>query len=571
MAFSQHNTLLVIGAEKRTAVWDYVTGTELYVFQEYHNTWCTTIPHDGRMVATGYHKPEICLRELTKGKSTTLTRHEGNTTMLAFSPTSSSVLASLSKDNMLRLWNIENGTSTHVVNLKGLELVDLMFSPDGESVIAVYDGVRDIRGEKSLLLEAYTVGTGDLIATVGQCRGQHMATSVDGQTVLSYYYVSNSVILSNATENAALHETSAKKPYAAAFCPPNGELLAMTFQSGLIEIRRVDSWGIVWTSKFHDIPRSVSFSPDGKFLAVSDKGVKVQLYDLSADTDGSDNDIIVSSVEFLPAEENLVMLKTGIKRLWCRMEGVIPRDVDCNLIASISYPVERLEFSPDGSHVALRIGRARNPEEVQLWTKRMDRQIRTYNGARNIRFSPDGSHIALEMQDQVRILDQTTSEERVVLKISDRETLESVSLFRFSPDGRVMVWNGDGKLCFADVATGEEWATTYFIKCGNIAFSPDGETVLVDGSDECLSVYQLVHVRTGKKVVAITLEWMFLNFEFHPKGHLLATVDVGTINVWDVRSGVKVHKLSTNLMDDWRITYRMKFSSAGTLLALSWP
>ena len=271
VAFSPVDNLLVCGAGLITSVWDYFTGTELYRLHGTYRIYFVTLSPDSKNIATGLWDGEICVRDFTKGKSTIIGHERREIVGISISPTSTNTLAFISGDKTLRIRNIENKATTHVYRSDGLKPNMLMFSPGGEGLL--YGDGKRLRG----------VVSGDLIRTVQGGTGIIITISPDGHTVISHA-TDSGVTLWNAKTGTILHAASTEVYVrAAAFCPPKGEIPALAFGGGTIEIRPSSSWNLVGTLVINDMPRHITFCHDGMLLAARGNGSPVHLYDMSVE------------------------------------------------------------------------------------------------------------------------------------------------------------------------------------------------------------------------------------------------------------------------------------------------
>lgn len=116
VAFSPTDNLVVsIFSDKTTRLWDCITGTERFRFEERESYCCTAFSPDGKSVALGSSGGLISIREFGKGSVIDLKGHEKLVSHVAFSRKSSSILASISHDCTLRIWNIDERRTIHVL------------------------------------------------------------------------------------------------------------------------------------------------------------------------------------------------------------------------------------------------------------------------------------------------------------------------------------------------------------------------------------------------------------------------------------------------------------------------
>ncbi|MEX0642661.1 MAG: hypothetical protein WD468_08160, partial [Pirellulales bacterium] len=139
-----------------------------------------------------------------------------------------------------------------------------------------------------------------------------------------------------------------------------------------------------------------------------------------------------------------------------------------------------IAISPDGKTLALGYG-----QTVRLWEVSTGRQIDELPGHANlvcgVAFAPDGKTLASsDYSENVKLWDLTTGRERATLKPG-----QDVAGLQFSGDGRVLALVGK-RVQLWDVVANREIATLgeserEFV---NIAFAPDGNTVVGSGDRE---------------------------------------------------------------------------------------
>ncbi|KAB5522880.1 hypothetical protein GE09DRAFT_1154464 [Coniochaeta sp. 2T2.1] len=558
-AFSPVDDLLASGSrDNTTRIWDYITGTELYKFEESSTVFFVVFSTDGKTVASGLHDGVIRLREFSKGRSIDLIGHTDLVSGIAFAPKSSSTLVSVSDDKTLRIWNIEKEQTAYIFHVQQNRTPILALSPGGEFVAVEtgdpFDGAVTLWG----------VEKGELRTTFHRIDSALTAISIsmDGEIVIlaSEYRM---VEVWNVETGQMLHDTDYEdRIEAILFCPPDGEYVAIVLSSGTVELRRAETWDHVGNFITDSNPRGLSLSRDSQFLATAfaDNNT-IRLYDMTANTSRAGRDVSregrVISVEFFPGKDNVVMSTSDtMTQFW---------NATSTPITSLPASVSAARFSLDERFVGLEIiNGAVFHGTVQLWSQCMARKIASYDDADWISFSPDSSHVALRSMRKTRIVDSTTLEETVVLNMF------WPYCFEFSPDGRFAAWlDAPGEIRFLDLTSSEEHVELTSFSANDFTFSPDGELVMLwKRYGLTTDNISLLEVSTGKERAAFPGGHPDHRLStFHPAGHLVLAGETD-ISIWNTASGGNIHTLKLDAFDECEFQ-TLAFSKAGELIAAS--
>jgi WD40 repeat protein len=124
---------------------------------------------------------------------------------------------------------------------------------------------------------------------------------------------------------------------------------------------------------------------------------------------------------------------------------------------------------------------------------------------------------------------------------------EGVYEVAFSADGKTVLGASPDKLRVWEAATGKTAQASDLkhgsMKCrGRFAFSPDGKTLALAGSDAGKHVVALWDVRTAKRTQTLEgHEGVIDSLAFSPDGKTLASGgEGGTIRLWDFDPGAKL-------------------------------
>ncbi len=174
-------------------------------------------------------------------------------------------------------------------------------------------------------------------------------------------------------------------------------------------------------------------------------------------------------------------------------------------------------------------------------------------------FSPDGSLLASCTGETLEVRNTATWAAPLVLRGLTGQLYGS-GVRAFSPDNRWLASGGwDGTVQLWDLTTGKPLRplTGYPIQVADVAFSPDGKTVITAG-------------RTGLKVWEVASGYLLHTLHgvepgrvrFSPAGDRVAASDNGTIRVWETRSWNEVQYL----IGHTGYVYRFAFTPDGSKL-----
>jgi WD40 repeat protein len=263
--------------------------------------------------------------------------------------------------------------------------------------------------------------------------------------------------------------------------------------------------------------RAVSFSSDGKFLAV---GVTSGIYLFDPQT--------LSTLEFIRTNT------------WARSVLFAPGS---NMLAAGLFDNTIKFWNVPGTELT------RTISDPKGWI-------------RSISFSSDGALIASASDDNtVRIWRMSDSSPLLVL---DKDTT-GVRAVALSPDGTlvatalgdktVRVWEvPSGKLLYT-LNGHEDW-----VRC--LAFSPDGQLLASGSFDKTIRVWNMLNGRLKRTLKGHSSS--VLGVTFSPGGEILASGSVdGTVRIWNVSDGAPIRVLQGHT----NFVYAVAFSPDGQTLA----
>jgi Tol biopolymer transport system component len=273
---------------------------------------------------------------------------------------------------------------------------------------------------------------------------------------------------------------------------PDGQSIAAIDHLGRVRIRpAVDGGGIERDLDVHGLATAMTFSPDGRRLAIGRDEPDVVLFDLNGGSPERLPGIPVrrtSDLRFSPDGRILAVSSymSSAILLWDLEAGRLRRTLQGD-----SSAVRAMAFSPDGRTLATSSFTA-----VLLWDLATGRPRHRLAGPGiyipSLAYSPDGSLLAaVDLgAKSVRIWDAGTGGQARMIPFRSLPT----NSLAFSPDGRLLATaDGDGFASLWVVATGRELRrldgrAQYLWK---VAFSPDGRTLAAVGDDDDIRLWDL--------------------------------------------------------------------------------
>ncbi len=355
----------------------------------------------------------------------------------------------------------------------------------------------------------------------------------------------------------------------------------------------------------HDgILESVSFSPDGKFIATASRDRTVKIWSL----DGKKQLVKLeehkgegfNSVVFSP---DGTLIATGswdkTAKIWSRngkllhtltghKEAVleVAFSPDSQLLATASWDntvkiwsrdgkllhtltghkdkVNSVTFSPDGKLIAT----VSWDKTVKLWN--LDgKELRTFTGHQDmiwsVSFSPDGKRIATASGDRTVKIWNLDGKELQTLK-GHQNGVNSVA---FSPDGKLIATASGDKTVKLWNRNGQELETLYghTDAVNSVAFSPDGKLIVTASNDKTAKIWKLYSPHSN--IIRGHQDEVF-DVVFSPDGKFIATASWDkTAKLWSI-AGDKLQELRTFDGHKGRVN-KVSFSPDGQLIATaSW-
>ncbi|MCX8566987.1 MAG: WD40 repeat [Glomeribacter sp. 1016415] len=439
---------------------------------------------DGLWLVTSERKDIQLYKVEGLQKIHTYTGHEGGVNNVAFSP-DSQWLASGGGDKV-KLWYVSGDRSlAHTYTGHKGKVASIAFSPNGQWLAS---------GSKDKTVKLWDVlGERTLLHTYAENRGEvHcLAFSPDSQWLAAGFgFYDSTIKLWNVLGDWSLvhayteHESSTA---ASVTFSPDGKWLASGNYDSTVKLWNVLGERIlVHTYTGHSgIVRSVVFSPEGEWLASgsSDKSVKLwrvtgERFLIHTYTGNSEQ---INSVAFSPNGQWLASSGWRSVKLWS-VSGVR------HTHAGHEGEVNGVAFSADGHWLAS----GSEDKTVRLWSVLDNKSLtHTYVGhkgkVKSIAFSPDGQWLASGSRDSSIKLWHVSGDRSLAHTYNRHENLSLINSVVFSPDSQwlasgrydntVHLWHVSGDRSLVHIYVGHSSSVN------SVAFSPDGQW-LASGSDD---------------------------------------------------------------------------------------
>jgi WD40 repeat protein/transcriptional regulator with XRE-family HTH domain len=335
---------------------------------------------------------------------------------------------------------------------------------------------------------------------------------------------------------------------------------------------------------------SLAFSPDGQMLATAgvtrvifwDANSGEKLFILAGESTGATigYNIGVGKISFSPDGRRLAVANMdGVSKVWD-----LSTQAEVLALPPVGLPAKAIAYSPDGRFLAT----GGDEGILTLWDALDGAAVytRTLGGIiHSLAFNPDGQQVAAASEDgSAKIWDTTTGQELVSLPrltgMYDMDFLADGRLATAGQDGVTRVWDAvsgqqllnltsgastvisvvgspdgaliatgsyDGQIRLWDAAPGHELLTipAHQAIVWNVAYSPDGRFLASASVDGAVKVWEAETGRLRQTLTGSDETGGFTGLTYSPDGAILAGGGLdGTVWLWDGRSGALLQTLT---------------------------
>jgi WD40 repeat protein len=462
------------------------------------------------------------------------TGHTHDILEVKFSPDDSQLISYSAGDRRLCLWDVKSGrllwmTKTEFVQRgnESYNLKEFYWSENGNFVVT-----KSMNGT----YQTWDAKTGKILS-LGEAKPDVKLISPN-RKMISFTKDHNKIITTGGT----IKEIKRFGNDSAFDTSHDGTMIAEGGGWGDASIRITDirsgkSW---WLDGHPSVIKTISYSPDGKYLAVAGSDKNIYIFDaakraLSKTLTGHTRP--VSSLAFSPDGKTLISCSEHeLIKVWDWQEGKFLQDIKSE---EDMFGVKKISFSSDGKYFLTTSDRV----QFRLWDAQTLQLVRNFQtkegyessgGNMTIGYSGVPVLTALFADSDKRIL---SSHEDGTLRLWDIVSGKQVESFKVGSESPFVLISPDSKTILAAVAKGDE----YQIRLFN---AKDGKEIRKFDDEETSYIETLAMSPTGK------------NF---------ATADIlGDVFLWDINKPKPIGKLEVGFSEDGVIA----FSPDGKTLAV---
>ncbi len=490
---------------------------------------CAAYSPDGRwLTAAGPGDGEVKVWEAATGREVRTLRHPDTAIRALTLAADGRQLAVACSDGTVTLWDATDGRKVRTLLGHAHWVDSLAFSPDGRRLATSAENPRETGPERNEV-KFWDTASGQEVLSLRDVPGRALtvAFSPDGRLLATAS--SESIQVWDSQTGQKVRELGTGR-HAAVFSPDGRRLAGLSHQGATVwdlasgkEMFHLTHPSLHWLMGF---VHTLAYSPDGEWLATTDSGGTVWIWDASGGGEllrlrGGSQDI--TGLAFRPDGRQLAAAGRNLK-VWdltsppqCRIlpggYGSVSFSRDGTLLATLSQSWDR---------------------KVQVWTTTTGQLLRTFTGhtanVHTVALLPAGQRLVSGGEDGVRVWDVASGRQL--------HFLHKQLLLALSPDGRWLATTeqpGTVKIWDAE-SWRQTWAFTGDERPGEpvLAFSPDGRW-LADGSREGGVI--LREAASGREQFQVPVRGRVSGLAFRPDGQELLVAGPDGVQVWDPVGG----------------------------------
>lgn len=513
-------------------------------------------------------------------------------------------LATAGDDQTIHIWNVHTAISQTIVLDQQSPVRSLAFSPDGETIAAVFDNMVQLWNIDQPNEPLATESPGDTIFETAVFSADGLLLAAGGSDTSGN---NGKVYLWFVSEmgNPALASLPPLSEYddsiVALSFDPSGQSLVAADNSGRVWLWDTIALALVELYHQEGSTQTLSFSPDGQYLATGHGNGHIRLWPLTAagSSTALGSSFPVWSVAFSPDGNTLASAGGDALHLWQAEDFLATNDALPDILFSI--PAERssfvapnaITFGRDASGNVL-LAAVDFANGVYLWRAeqlpplsptildpiQLNEHVNEGEGHtgqnETIAFNDDASLMAVGSEDKTITLWDISEPDNPVLlsKLIDQHQ-DKVSSVLFSRDGQLLasadqsggllLWNVEQLLAegqpLVQLIGHEAWIN-------GLSFSPDGQWLASGSDDDSLKLWDIHDLAAGTTLTPTSLlahQGNVYAVAFSPDEKWLASADEsGVILLWDTNDYSQPARQFSN--DDDAV-WSVAFSPDSDLLA----
>jgi WD40 repeat protein len=471
--------------------------------------------------------------------------HQGAVQDLVFSPDGKR-LASASRDRSVKIWDAGSRELLLTLPDHPGPIKKIAFRPGG-TWLAAASGQGDAEGGLRLDLpgqiKVWDAYSGQPVFTLeGHMRAVSSVAFAPDKALLASASHDKTIRIwdLNTAKAERILRDHAESVVSLAYSP-DGKYLASADEKGAVLIWNTSTWKTTITGKGLGRLAHVTFSPDGKLLAICRVGAPIVLFQIEQSKElarlGSDHEVAFQAAF---SRDGKYLVSAGLDQVIRTWELATKKAV--LTLRGHEGPVETVVYDPDGEHL-LSGGFDRT---IKVWHAWRSPEARVFTGHRGpveaIAFAADDKYLVTGSTDsEVKFWDLATGKETRTLK-PQAGPVWGLALDR---DGQLLATAQEQKVIkLWDAATGAEVGVLrgHQGSVWSVAFERTGERLVSASHDGTIGIWDpkaqtQLRILTGH-------QGSVQNALFSPDGRLVASAGFDhTVRLWDVHSGKELYKM----------------------------